>query len=310
MKKFVGLVSIILSVVFWGISFISTAQILHVVDPVILGFFRYILAVIFVGIVVLVRRVNLRITKADLIIFFLAGLLGIFLYSVLENTALTIIPSSSAAIITAITPMMVVFGNFLVFREKITVREVFLIILSIIGVVLVMYADLIIATGWNELIGYLLMLASIVSWTVYSLLTKKIGQKYSGIKITAIQSFMALLIFIPTLFFFPLPDFSTFVVNDWANLLFLGVVCSGLCYFLYIHSVNVLGVTLPNLFLNFIPIITILTNLIVFKVAVNWLQIVGAVIITISMSVMTIINFKKTPTNNDGLENKKNDIIL
>lgn len=292
MKKALGLVSIILAVVFWGISFISTAQILHVIDPVILGFFRYILAVIFVGIIVLVKRVDLRITKADLIIFFLAGFLGIFLYSVLENTALTIIPSSSAAIITAITPMMVVLGNFLTFREKISGREIFLIALSIVGVVLVMYADLAVATSGNELIGYLLMLTSIVSWTVYSLLTKKIGKKYNGIKITAIQSFMALLVFIPTLFFFPLPDFTAFVVNDWVNLLFLGIVCSGLCYFLYIHSVNVLGVTLPNLFLNFIPIITILTNLIVFKVAVNWLQIIGAVIITISMCVMTIINFK------------------
>jgi len=294
MKRILGLLSITAVVIFWGISFISASMILRVIDPVVLGFFRYVLAVIFVGVIVAVKRVDLRITKADLFIFFLAGLLGIFLYSILENSALVYISSAAASIFTALTPMSIIVGNFLAFRERISWKEMGLILISIVGVFLVLYTDLKLAASFTEIIGYLLMFGSIISWTVYSLLTKKVSLKYNSLKVTAIQSVMALILFIPTLFFFPLPNFAAFTGGDWANLLFLGVICSGACYFLYIYSVNSLGITIPNLFLNFIPIITILTNVIIFKTAIDIYQIIGGIIVTGSMSILTIHNLQKT----------------
>jgi drug/metabolite transporter (DMT)-like permease len=136
------------------------------------------------------------------------------------------------------------------------------------------------------------MLASIVSWTVYSLITKKISAKYSGIKVTAIQSMIALVLFVPTLLVTDFPDFAAFSVGNWANLLFLGVICSGVCYYLYIHSVNVLGVIIPNMFLNFIPLITILVNVLFFQADIDLFQIIGGVIITGSMTMMTVDNLK------------------
>jgi drug/metabolite transporter (DMT)-like permease len=293
MKKVLGLLSITLVVIFWGISFISLESILHVVSPTVLGFFRYVLATLFVGAIAVAKRVNLRITKADLFVFFLAGLLGIFLYSVLESAALLYISPAAASIMTALAPMAMVIGNYVVYRETISKKEIFLILISVFGVYLVLYTDLEAASSWKEIIGYLLMLASIISWTVYSLLTKKTSQKYNSLKVTAIQSFMALLIFIPSLIFSPLPDFIAFSALDWVNLLFLGIICSGACYYLYIHSVNTLGVTIPNLFLNFIPIITILVNVIVFGAAIDIYQIIGGVIVTGSMTLMTIENLNK-----------------
>lgn len=292
MKKIFGLLSIILVVIFWGISFISIKMITEVIDPVVLGFFRYVLAVMFVGIIVVVKRVDLRITKADLLVFFLAGLLGIFLYSILESTALTIISAEAASIFTALTPMSMVIGNYIVYRERITVKELILILLSIGGVFLVLLKDLTLATGFLDIIGYVFMIGSIASWTVYSLITKKISMKYTGIKVTAIQSGIALVLFLPTLFITDFPDFAAFSWADWGNLLFLGVVCSGVCYYLYIHSVNILGVTIPNLFLNFIPIITILVNVIFFKATIDLFQIIGGIVITGSMTIMTVDNLK------------------
>jgi drug/metabolite transporter (DMT)-like permease len=297
MKKITGLISIILVVVFWGISFLSIESILKVVNPVVLGFFRYVLAAIFVGILVIAKRENLHITKADFLVFFLAGLLGIFLYSVLESTAMLYISASAASIFTALAPMAMVLGNFLVYRERVSVTELILILASIGGVFLVLYKDLKLATGLMDIVGYLFMVASIVSWTVYSLLTKKITRKYSSLKVTALQSFMALVIFIPTLFVAPLPNFAAFSVIDWVNLLFLGVVCSGLCYYLYIHSVDALGVTIPSLFLNFIPVITILCGVIIFKAPIDIYQIAGGIIVTIAMTLMTVENLKKTQQN-------------
>lgn len=299
MKKILGLLAVLSTVVFWGISFISASQILTKIDPLILGFFRYILAALFVGVIVIVRRVDLRVGKKDFLIFFLAVVLGIFLYSILENTALTLISPAAASIITALTPMAMVLGNFLVHREKITVSEMLLILISIAGVVLVLYDDLSAGSGGNEWLGYGIMLLSIVFWTAYTLMTQKIARKYNSLKVTAIQSFMTLLCFIPTLFIAPFPQFATFTLEDWGNLLFLGVICSGLCYFLFITSVNLLGVTLPNLLLNFIPIVTILANCILRDQDLNGLQIIGGIIVVLSMTVLTIDSLKKTGIKNN-----------
>lgn len=295
MKKILGLLSIISVVIFWGISFISASQILKVVNPLVLGFFRYILAVIFVGAIVIIKRVDMRVSKKDLLVFFLAGLLGIFLYSILENTALTLIPAAAASILTALTPMTMILGNFIVYRERISVSEALLIIISIAGVILVLFDDLTLSTGWRDMLGYGLMLLSLGFWTVYSLMTKKVVRKYSSLKVTAIQSIMALLLFVPTLFIpGTFPKFALFSAGDWWNLLFLGVICSGLCYFLFINSIHVLGVTLPNLLLNFIPIVTIVTSAIIGHQAITPLQIIGGVVVVASMTVLTIDNFKKT----------------
>jgi len=292
MKKLLGFVSITIVVIFWGVSFISTKMITDVIDPVNLGFFRYVLAVLFVGVIVIAKRVDLRITKADFIVFFLAGLLGIFLYSILESTALTIISAEAASIITGLTPMAMVIGNYLVYKERISLKELVLILLSITGVFLVLVKDLLTATSLMDIVGYLIMLASIVSWTVYSLITKKVSAKYSGIKVTAIQSGIALVLFIPTLFVTDFPDFAAFTPSNWGNLLFLGIICSGVCYYLYIHSVNVLGVIIPNMFLNFIPLITILVNVLFFQASIDLFQIIGGIIITGSMTFMTVDNLR------------------
>lgn len=294
MKKALGLASIFAVVVFWGISFVSTDLILAVIDPVVLGFFRYVLAVAFVMVFVITKRIDLHVPKKDLLIFFLAGLLGIFLYSSLENMSMLYISPQASSIFTTLTPLFIAFGNFIVFRERLRKGYLFYILLSIGGVILVVSGDL--AGEGNNPFGYLLMLFAIVSWTGYSLVTKHVTQIYPTAKVTALQSMMALLVFLPTLFFRPRTDFSVFTTAHWGHLLFLGIICSGLCYYLYIHSIKTLGLTVPNIFLNFIPVVTIAVNVLYGGARIEWTQIVGSLLIIATMTFLTIDNIKSAPS--------------
>lgn len=300
MKKISGLISISLVVIFWGISFISITIMLEVVHPVVLGFLRYVLAVIFVLILAFSKRMSFKITKSDVLIFFLAALIGIFLYSSLENTALLYISSSAGAIFASLTPMSTLIGNKLIFKESIRPRNIIFIILSMIGVVLVVASDLTITLSWWSVLGYTLMILSIISWTAYNLFTKKVTLKYSSLKVTTIQSIMALLIFMPSLFIAP-PDFALFESKHWIHLLFLGIICSGVAYYLYVHSVDKLGLTIPNIFINFIPVVTIITNAIMFKTPIHFVQIIGGIIIITTMTLLTLDNIyqkrEKLPCN-------------
>jgi len=293
LKRVFGFLSIFGVVVFWGISFVSIKIVLEVMDPILLGFFRYVLAVLFVLTLVIVKRVSLRIEKKDWIIFVMAGLFGIFLYSSLENSALVMISPQSASILTSTVPLSILIANTLVYRERVQLRYFFYVLLSMVGVYFVMSADLKGGSSSSEIFGYVMMIGAVLSWTVYVILTKKVVLKYQTLQVTTLQSIMALLIFLPTLLFRPFPEFASFSINHWGHLVFLGVVCSGVSYYLYIHSVNVLGVTTPNIFLNFIPLVTVITNFIIFQEKIDALQVLGGVIIILTMSMLTYDNYKK-----------------
>lgn len=289
MKKISGLISISLVVIFWGISFISISIMLEVVHPVVLGFLRYVLAVIFVLILAFSKRISFKVTKNDLFVFFLAALIGIFLYSSLENTALLYISSSAGAIFASLTPMSTIIGNRIIFKDSIIPRNIVFIVLSMIGVGLVVASDLRLDLSWWAILGYGLMILSIISWTAYNLFTKKVTLKYSSLKVTTIQSIMALIIFLPSLFFAP-PNFQLFETKHWIHLLFLGIICSGVAYYLYVHSVDKLGLTIPNIFINFIPVVTIITNAIMFQMQIHITQIIGGLLIIITMTLLTLDN--------------------
>ena len=289
MKKISGLISISLVVIFWGISFISISIMLEVVHPVVLGFLRYVLAVIFVLILAFSKRISFKVTKNDLFVFFLAALIGIFLYSSLENTALLYISSSAGAIFASLTPMSTIIGNRIIFKDSIKTRNIVFIVLSMIGVGLVVASDLRLDLSWWAILGYGLMILSIISWTAYNLFTKKVTLKYSSLKVTTIQSIMALIIFLPSLFFAP-PNFQLFETKHWIHLLFLGIICSGVAYYLYVHSVDKLGLTIPNIFINFIPVVTIITNAIMFQMQIHITQIIGGLLIIITMTLLTLDN--------------------
>ncbi len=189
--------------------------------------------------------------------------------------------------------MSMTIGNRLVFKENIKPKHLIYIILSMLGVAMVVFSDLSLDLSWWSILGYGLMVLSIVSWTVYSVLTKKITRKYDSLKVTTIQAIMALIIFMPSLLLAPLPDFQAFTPNYWFHLLFLGIICSGVCYFLYIHAVDTLGLTVPNIFINFIPLVTIVTNSIIFKTSINGLQIIGGIVIILTMTLLTVDNFSQ-----------------
>ncbi|MDP3130803.1 MAG: DMT family transporter, partial [Bacillota bacterium] len=249
MKKMFGVLAILVAVMFWGVSFVSIEALVtgHYIDSITLGFFRYVFAVMFVLIVAFASKMSFKVTKHDIWIFFLAGFMGIFMYSIFENSSMLYISSETASILVSLTPMAAVIGNRIAFKGKIGAIQIFLILVSIVGVAMVVFHDGFALDGLaNAWIGYLFMVLSIVFWTVYTLITKKAGMKYNSLKITTMQSIIALFIFLPTLIFRPFPDFASFGPTQWGHLVFLGVICSGVCYYLYVFSVDALGVTLPN----------------------------------------------------------------
>ncbi|MHB9095394.1 MAG: DMT family transporter, partial [Eubacteriales bacterium] len=126
--------------------------------------------------------------------------------------------------------------------------------------------------------GNLFMLGAAVAWVIYSLITRPLGKRYSRLAITTYQTVFGTLAIVP---------FVLFETNRWpmvngviiSNIVFLGVFCSALCYYGYIYTIGELGVDIASLFINFIPVVTVISSYLILGEKITPAQMVGGGVI-------------------------------
>jgi len=280
--KLIAIAAIILTSVFWGYSFVSTKIILTELPPVTIAFFRQIIASSVLIIFLSIKKLFVKMPFKDVLLLAASSLFGIVFYFLFENIGLKYTTASNGSIIVAAVPIFTLVTESLFYKFKITIRVVSCVIVSIIGVFLVIFeqGSLDFSSGTTK--GNLLMIGAMISWVIYTIICKSLNGKYKGIVITTYQMIAASIIFIP----FIIPE-----IDQWhgistyslINLLYLAFFCSALAYFLYNFAVKSLGATVTSMFLNLIPIVSIIGGVLVLKETISLLQIGGMLLIMLSL---------------------------
>jgi drug/metabolite transporter (DMT)-like permease len=127
-------------------------------------------------------------------------------------------------------------------------------------------------------LGYIYMGGAALSWVAYSLLTRSLFARCSRIYIVFWQSAAGFICFIP---------FSIFEFSQWGrpdiplilHLVFLGIFCSALGYWFYARSLEVLGMSVSAVFINLIPLVTVIFGFFIMHDRLTPLQWLGAVLV-------------------------------
>jgi drug/metabolite transporter (DMT)-like permease len=296
--KIKGYLALVTVTIFWGSSFVSSKLVLETMPPMSLAFFRYLFAFATLFTFFMIFEKDKKLNKQDYKHLVLSSGIGIFIYFIGEYNALNYISASTASIIVSLLPVFMLVTNFFVFKDKITLFKVGVIVLTLIGVVMVVEADFRIM--FNEsLIGYSLMVMGVSAWVIYSLSTVKMRKNNSNIKVITYQSGFALLLFAP----FAVSNLnilSQLDFNLWTNIIYLGVFASGLAFYLYVYSLKILGTLPVSIFGNTVPVVTVITGYIYLQETLTLIQLLGGSII-----VMTLLSYayfeakSKQEKNND-----------
>ena len=273
---------LILTVVFWGYSFISTKIVLTELAPSSIAFFRQIIALAVLLAWLIPTRKLQRITLKDFLRIGIASFFGIVLYFVFENTGLKFTSASNASMIVAAVPIFTLISETLFFKLKASFKIVFCIILSILGVYLVISVngrlDFSSSTFW----GNMLVMGAMVAWVIYTIMNKGFDSKHSSLTLTAYQTLASIFLFLP---------FVASEVSRWKmislipllNLLYLGIFCSAFAYFFYIYAAKRLGPTISSSYLNLIPVVTVILGYIVLDEKIAFIQVAGMGLIMLSL---------------------------
>lgn len=266
------------TVLFWGLSFVSSKTILNSgVPPMTMVCIRFVIATIILN--VLLRRFDptARLRKADLLPLFLSGLFGVTIYFFFESRGIKLTSASHASLIIAVIPVATLSVEAILFRTRITPVTGVGIALSVLGVGGVVYRPGAEA-GTGSLLGDLFMFGACVSWVVYIILSKDLHRRLSELAITAYQSLFGTAFLIP-LALLEMKQWVPITLVAGLNLAYLAVFCSALTNFLYVYALSALGPIAVSPYINLIPVVGALGGVVLLGESIAWTQVLGGAVI-------------------------------
>lgn len=276
-EKLTGRLFAAFTITIWGSTFISSKKLLAVYTPSQIMLTRFLLAYCALW---LLRPRRLHLSRRQEASFLLLGLAGCSAYFYTENTALTYTLASNVSIIVAAAPIFTAAAAHFAGVERFRKSTLWGFLTAFTGVILVVCNGTFVLKLNPR--GDLLALCAAACWAVYSVLLRQTGQGLDPILVTRRTLFWgAATTIVPVLL-----EGTPFPVQPLAepailgNLLFLGLIGSGLCYVLWNEAFRRLGVVATNNFIYLNPFITIITARIFLDEPISPLAILGAALIT------------------------------
>jgi drug/metabolite transporter (DMT)-like permease len=220
----------------------------------------------------------------DETILALLGITGGSLYFMTENEALRFSTASNVALIVCVTPLLTTLLLSIFYHaERLNKMQWAGSLVAFCGMVLV------VLNGHFVLhlspLGDSLAFGAALCWAFYSLLIKRVSEKYPAVFITRKIFFYGLLTILPYFAFFPgMPGWSTLLTGPViGNLLFLGLIASMLCFVSWNWCITRIGAVNATNYIYFNPLVTIVTAWLILGEHVTLFIALGACLILSGM---------------------------
>ena len=278
--KFAASLYALMSISFWGISFVSTKAVLDKLDPYTLLVLRFGIGALFLLVLLVLKRYPLNIPLKYIPHLIVLGILGVFVHQVIQATALLTINASAAGWIISFSPVFTVILSVFFLHEKMTVLKASGMIVAIIGVLLVTTATNQQSFQPSINVGYLLMILSTLNWAIYSVLLKRLHIQLPSLVVTFYMCLIGFTLTTPFLVRNKGWEMIPFLTSvEWAHLLFLGVFVSGVAYWYWAKALEVLEASQVSVFLYLEPVATLITAILLLQEKIIPVSILGGIII-------------------------------
>ena len=228
-------------------SFVVGKYAIFDMPPLTITLLRYIIALISLGLLLPYYKLQaLKVNNRDLPKLALLGLLGVIGYHFFFFSSLNYTAVANTAIINATSPVITGFLASIFIRERLSGINYTGILIALVGVLILLTGGKIEnLTGLNFNFGDILMLCAVVSWAIYALIVKTLMIKYSGYNVTFYGALFGVLILavITPIFEGVNPHIGEIGPTAVYSILYMGIIASGVGYFLYNQSVHEIGPT-------------------------------------------------------------------
>lgn len=272
----------VLSTIFWAGAFIAGKLSAPFIPPFTLTFLRFFFATIIMYFVVKARDGSIyKLKKEDYRVFLFTGIVGMFGYHVFFFSALKYTTAINSSIIGATNPIITTILVTIFLKDKISFKRLLGIILSFTGVVLtITNADFHALINFSFNKGDILMLVAVLMWASYSVYSKKVMNRFTPLTLTY-YSFLFCTIFIIPFVIYEKP--WTFISGvpyySYVSVIYMSIFASVIGYLVQQMSIKQIGPSRTSIFINLVPIFSIILSLIILKESVSTIKLLTALLI-------------------------------
>lgn len=271
-----------LMAILWAGAFISGKLSVATVPSEIVAFLRFLVA----GAAMLVIMVGshkareLGFTRKDLPLILGLGASGIAGYNLLFFRGLHLAAASDGAmIIPTLNPLLTLFAAALVLGEPLTARKLTGASISLAGQVLIFWT--LVQTAAQDparLAGDLYYAASAVCWSTYTILGRMAARRFSPMASTTMASVAGALMLLPfALWYFP--GSTGYTAKFWGHIGYLAIGATVGGFFLWGWGVHRLGASRAAVFINLVPVFTLVLAALLLNERPTALQVLGMLVV-------------------------------
>jgi drug/metabolite transporter (DMT)-like permease len=217
----------------------------------------------------------------------LLGLTGVLTYNYFFFSGLKTITASRASLIIAANPAVIAIFSSLFLGERLTVLRCTGILLSVAGAIVVITGGdpvRILSGGVGQ--GELFLFACVVSWASYSVLGKVVMRDLSPLLAATYACVLGgACLFPPAIHEGLLGRIPEYSPSVWLGVLYLGLLGSALGFIWYYEGVQRIGPSRTGVFINIVPVSSILLAVLILgepfypSLAVGAVLVVGGVVL-------------------------------
>lgn len=254
-------------ITFWGSSFVVVKEVLKEgLTPVSIATFRFLVAGALFLVALFLNRARqpsyrLLVEKKDVKALVFLALSGVTLFFMVQYTGISMAgPSIAAILVCLLAPVLISVFSAWLFREHLKRRQIVGIGAAALGTFTIVAGDVFSSQGNSAFLqGSLLLLLTPLMWAGYTIVGKKLMEKYDPFLVVSYVSILGGLLLVP----FSLAENSfhliaTVSLQGWLLILFLAFTCSLLGYYIWFYVMKRVKAAVASSFLFGEPLITAL----------------------------------------------------
>lgn len=208
----------------------------------------------------------------------LAAIMGIPVYFLLETVGLNFTSAGTASLITGLSPIINAIALLIFLRVSIARIQWAGVIMSCFGVYVVARADINLSVSQTAMLGNSLVFLSACSWVAYTIMNKPLTLKYDNLTLNTYQHLVGTAVLWLIAFLKEGIPFARWNPVIWANILYLGIFCSALAFFLYLFALQRLSSTVITSFINLVPFVSVLGARVFLGEPVSFTKLLGGIL--------------------------------
>lgn len=278
--------SMLLAVTLWSGTYAAGKIAVGDFSTFTLIFLRYFTAALLIFPIIIKYEKDWKLKRSDIPLMLAIGFIGIFAQHVLFFSALKYTTATNCSLIMGIVPLLTAILSAFILYEKLKLKYIVSAIVSIFGIILILTnGDFTIITNIKLNFGDFLSLLMALCWSLYTIYSKKGLNKVSPLKMTTYMFLFGSLQAVPFMLILEKPIYAMqhASTKGWLAIIFMATLPSVLGYLLNQVSIQSIGASRTNLYMNLMPVMSVSIAMIVLKESITTTTFIASILIVSSV---------------------------